>query len=104
MTDQILRHAIERGHIRWEKLSLIILDECHNATKNHPMASLMGGYGKEFRENKVPGVNLPRVIGLSATIVIGNSKVEKISEEIIDMERKLCCKAITYHDYEAVLK
>jgi hypothetical protein len=41
---------------------------------------------------------------LSATIIVGNSKIEKIAEEIEDMEKRLCCKAITYHNYEAVLK
>ncbi|XP_021945451.1 endoribonuclease Dicer [Folsomia candida] len=105
MTDQILRQAVERGHVRWEKVSLLVLDECHNATKNHPMASLMGFYKKEYNNGKRPGTDLPRVIGLSATIVVGNRyEVDKISDDISEIESKLCSKAITYHDYKAVLR
>ncbi|XP_021960857.1 endoribonuclease dcr-1 [Folsomia candida] len=102
MTDQILRQAVERGHVRWEKVSLLVVDECHNATKNHPMAILMGVYRDEFKTGKRPGKELPRVIGLSATIVVGNSKVNRIAQNISEIETRFCSKAVTYHDYQSV--
>jgi endoribonuclease Dicer len=104
MTDQILRQAVERAHIKWENMSLLILDECHNATKNHPMAMLMGFYKDAIKQGKIPGETLPRVLGLSATIIIGNSDEGKISQEIKEIQERLMSKAITYRDYGEVLK
>lgn len=105
MTDQILRVAVERGHIPWGDISLLILDECHNATKKHPMASLMSNYREAMEHGLIPGVDLPRVLGLSATLInTVRTDVKRIPEDIKTIERNLCSRAITHHNYEEVLR
>ncbi|ODN02769.1 Endoribonuclease Dicer 3, partial [Orchesella cincta] len=101
MSTQILVDAITKGFVRWTQIALVILDECHHAQKNHPMASLMKGYA-EKRESCPKDV--PKVLGLTATIIIGKSKVADIPKEIKDIEKLLCCKAVTHRNYEEVLR
>eukprot|EP00978_Attheya_sp_CCMP212_P031366 scaffold118224_cov58-Attheya_sp.AAC.2 len=63
-------------YVNINQFSLIVLDECHNAVGNSPMASLM-------RDGVAPNIsseNLgPRILGLTASIINGNLK---------NMERK----------------
>lgn len=41
MTPQILLDALRKAFLSTEKMSLIIIDECHRATGNHPYAKIM---------------------------------------------------------------
>lgn len=40
MTTQILLDAVTKAYINWGQIALLILDECHHAQKNHPMAEV----------------------------------------------------------------
>jgi len=46
----------------------------------------------------------PRILGLTATIIRGNSSVSKIPSEIQNIQSLFRAKAVTYKDYEEVLK
>lgn len=41
MTPQILLDALRKAYISFEVFGLIILDECHRASGNHPYAKIM---------------------------------------------------------------
>ncbi|CAL8072085.1 unnamed protein product [Orchesella dallaii] len=104
MSTQILLDAITKAYVSWNQIALLILDECHHAQKSHPMALLMKNYGERRVGNDLSACGLPKVLGLTATIIIGNSKIEEIPKEINDIEKLLCCKAVTHRNYEEVLK
>lgn len=64
----------------------------------------MASYGKSAASGGIIGETLPRVLGLTATIVKGNSKIENIPTEIERIQNLICATATTYHNYEEVLK
>jgi hypothetical protein len=51
-----------------------------------------------------PNYILPRVLGLSATIIKGTCKPHEVSDKIIELERTMNSAAVTYKDYEEVLR
>jgi endoribonuclease Dicer len=72
VSTQIVLDAITKGFIKWDQIALMILDECRHAQKKHPMAVLTQLYGarlilRGFSE-------MPKVLGLTATIIKGQSK------------------------------
>lgn len=63
---------------------------------------LMRIYGLQ---RKLKGAaELPKVLCLTATIIKGQSNPEKIPQDINDIEKLLCCRAVTHRNYEEVLK
>nr|WOD55121.1 DICER-like protein 3 [Abelmoschus esculentus] len=56
LTSQILLDALRNAFLSLEKVSLLIIDECHRATGNHPYARLM----------KVS--NSPKIFGMTASL------------------------------------
>lgn len=102
VSTQIVLDAITKGFIKWDQIALLILDECHHAQKNHPMACLMRIYGERLLLQGFSEV--PKVLGLTATIIKGQSKTEKIPTDVSEIEKLLCCKAVTHRNYEEVLK
>lgn len=61
---------------------------------------------KEYARAKQMEANypVPRILGLSATIIKGTCKPSQVSNKIIELEGALNSAAITYKDYEEVLK
>ena len=63
------------------------------------LSQVMQAYQDRLSSNSP---NIPRVLGLTATII--NGKKVHVAKEVEDMEKRLCAKALTYHRYEEVLK
>ena len=100
MTAQILVNILTHGFFAPKNINLLIMDECHNATKKHPYVRVM-----EF----LPISGGPHIMGLTASII--NEKYKKSADEesikmFLDgrmkaLEGTLRSKCITCSDREA---
>ncbi|XP_065660737.1 endoribonuclease Dicer isoform X3 [Hydra vulgaris] len=106
MTAQILVNILNHSIICLYNINLIIMDECHNATKNHSYVKLM-----EIFE-KYPKSEHPHILGLTASIInekytgIFNRQSIKsfLQDRILGLERRMRSKCITCSDPQATTK
>ncbi|XP_006881392.1 PREDICTED: probable ATP-dependent RNA helicase DDX58 [Elephantulus edwardii] len=73
LTPQILVNNLKNGTIPSLSIfTLMIFDECHNTNKNHPYNMIMFNY----LDQKLSGSSdpLPQVIGLTASVGVGDAK------------------------------
>lgn len=74
-------------------MSIVIIDECHHATGNHPMHAFLSAF-QYCDKNK-----LPRVIGLTGVIIKGN-KFGQVIEELKKLEATFRGNIVTISDTE----
>lgn len=57
-------------------------------------------------EAKAANSDVPRVLGLTATVINGGIKTNsnKIEEEIIGLQRRLCCRAVTHPNTKEIMR
>ncbi|KAL8107399.1 endoribonuclease Dicer homolog 3-like [Apium graveolens] len=81
MTPQILLDALRKAFVNFELISLLVLDECHHTTGNHPYAKLM----KEFYHHSG---EKPKVFGMTASPLIkkGISSVSDSNHHSSELE------------------
>ncbi|NWI28490.1 DDX58 helicase, partial [Sula dactylatra] len=73
LTPQILVNAIKQRILSSLSIfTLMIFDECHNTMGNHPYNVLMTTYLEEKFDS--PANQLPQVVGLTASVGVGNAK------------------------------
>lgn len=104
MTAQILVNILTHGFFSMQNINLLIMDECHNATKKHPYVQVM-----TFMP---PNLSGPHVMGLTASII--NEKYKKsptkssikmfLDEKMKKLECTLRAKCITCSDPESTSK
>lgn len=82
-TCQIVLDVIRHGFIKVTDFNLIIFDECHNATKDHPMHQLMSCFGDRSLDQS----QLPRVIGLTGMLTSPSVKPMNVVEDLIRSEK-----------------
>ncbi|KAF7244727.1 putative ATP-dependent RNA helicase DDX58 [Varanus komodoensis] len=82
MTPQILLNCLNDGTLSSLSLfTLMIFDECHNTTGNHPYSVLMSKYlDLKFEQPNTP---LPQIVGMTASLGVGNAKDLKETKEYI---------------------
>ncbi|CAG9768668.1 unnamed protein product [Ceutorhynchus assimilis] len=88
MTIQILVNLTNQGFLDLNKVNLIVFDECHRGVSDQPMRQLCKSLGT------IP--NQPRILGLTATLLNGNCKPDKVLVEVEKLE-------ITYHSQVATV-
>ncbi|KAF2463456.1 dicer-like protein 2 [Lindgomyces ingoldianus] len=80
-THQVLLDALTHAFITMNRLALIIFDEAHHCSKNHPASRIMSQFYKPLLQRN-RSVHIPRILGLSASPVMGarasSSDLEKI--------------------------
>ncbi|KAH7398974.1 dicer-like protein 2 [Phaeosphaeria sp. MPI-PUGE-AT-0046c] len=89
-THQVLLDALTHAFVKMSRLALLIFDEAHHCTQNHPAHRIMS----EFYVQQ-PGEardQLPRILGLSASPVM---KADATSEALQQIEKNLCATSRT---------
>jgi len=69
-------------------LSLLVIDECHNAKKNSPYAMIMEGYIKSKLGTENIAQTLPQIVGLTASPGAGDKpagEVDKTLEHLLNL-------------------
>ncbi|KAL2117135.1 hypothetical protein VTJ04DRAFT_9303 [Mycothermus thermophilus] len=69
-TYQILLDAVNHALVSLESLCLIVIDEAHNCTRNHPCARLMR---EHYAPRKAQGLPVPHILGLTASPLMRNN-------------------------------
>nr|XP_006123152.1 probable ATP-dependent RNA helicase DDX58 isoform X1 [Pelodiscus sinensis] len=86
LTPQILVNSLKDGTIPSLAIfTLIIFDECHNTTGNHPYNVLMTSYLNLKYDSAAK--QLPQIVGLTASVGVGSAKT---TEETIEYICTLC--------------
>ncbi|NWR94488.1 DDX58 helicase, partial [Furnarius figulus] len=82
LTPQILLNSINTGILKSLSIfTLMIFDECHNTTGNHPYNVLMTKYLEQKFDS--PADQLPQIVGLTASFGVGNATtIEETIEHI----------------------
>ncbi|XP_067628454.1 endoribonuclease Dcr-2 isoform X2 [Eurosta solidaginis] len=93
-TAQIFVDIVSQNYIKITDLSVVVIDECHHATKSHPMHAFMSHFQKVTDKSK-----LPRVIGLTGVLLKGN-KLVKILEELESLEATFRGNIVTVSSIE----
>ena len=78
--------VLSRGHLAMADLALLIIDECHHAVGNHAYSRIME---QHYHQAKRQGLPVPKVLGLSASLVIRSVKVAQFRAEKAQLERTL---------------
>ncbi|XP_009898623.1 antiviral innate immune response receptor RIG-I [Dryobates pubescens] len=87
LTPQILVNCFKQGILTsLSVFTLMIFDECHNTTGNHPYNVLMTRYLEQKFASSAS--QLPQIVGLTASVGVGNAKSIK---EAIEHICTLCC-------------
>ncbi|MBA0752984.1 hypothetical protein Gogos_000140, partial [Gossypium gossypioides] len=93
MTPQILLDALWKAFLSLEMVSLMIIDECHHATGNHPYAKIM----KEFYQKSN---NKPKIFGMTASPVVSKGALSNndCEDQISELENVMDCMMYTIED------
>ena len=99
MTAQIFVNILSAGFVPLEKINLVIFDECHHATKDHPYCQVMRLFDIFAQSDEVP-----RVLGLTAALIQGKCRAFEVEKRITQLEKVLQCRAQTSQDLVTVHK
>ncbi|GAA5894992.1 uncharacterized protein JCM6883_002284 [Sporobolomyces salmoneus] len=80
MTPQVFLNLCDNAYWTFDKISLIIFDECHNCSKNHPCAVVMRNHYHPLKARD-PSL-LPRILGLTASPIYNVKRPEKTISEL----------------------
>eukprot|EP00892_Ulva_mutabilis_P005977 jgi/Ulvmu1/3751/UM174_0008.1 len=93
MTPKILEDLLTCGTVKFWDISLLIFDEAHHCSGDHPYAQIMRQYAEAAKPDR------PHILGMTASPV--NSKVtstEKLISSLVGLEKLMDSKLITIHD------
>ncbi|KAA3486198.1 endoribonuclease Dicer-like protein 3-like [Gossypium australe] len=85
ITPQILLDALWKAFLSLELVSLMIIDECHHATGNHP-------YTEIIKNNK------PKIFGMTALPIVSKGALSNndCEDQISELENVMDCMMETY--------
>ncbi|XP_059487782.1 endoribonuclease Dicer-like [Neocloeon triangulifer] len=94
MGSQILLDILDKGFLKMTDICLLVLDECHHATEKHNMNLIFANHFR--KENPC----MPRILGLTATLVKKNVPLHKLQQMMGDLENNLCSRIVKHFNYE----
>lgn len=100
MTMTIFKNLLASNKIRLSQVNLLIFDECHHAVKNHDYVQIM----RMFRPYIKVGDDIPRRLGLTASLIPSKCKPGDIERKILELEEILACRSQTAGDLQQVAK
>uniref|UniRef100_A0AC35TIS6 Endoribonuclease Dcr-1 n=1 Tax=Rhabditophanes sp. KR3021 TaxID=114890 RepID=A0AC35TIS6_9BILA len=93
ITAQILVDLINHNIIKFDKIALMVLDECHHVMgASHPYACIMEQY-KKFKGDK------PAILGLTASLINARIKADLLGRELKKLENKMQARIVTADTY-----
>ncbi|KFV82733.1 putative ATP-dependent RNA helicase DDX58, partial [Struthio camelus australis] len=94
LTPQILVNSFQDGTLHSLSIfTLMVFDECHNTTGNHPYNVLMTKYLEQKFDSSAN--QLPQIVGLTASVGVGSAKnTEEVTEHI--------CTLCSYLDIQTI--
>uniref|UniRef100_A0A0P4WEE1 Uncharacterized protein n=1 Tax=Scylla olivacea TaxID=85551 RepID=A0A0P4WEE1_SCYOL len=101
LVAQIFLDLILHSQMSLADVNLLILDECHHATGNHPMREIMRTY-ERLKAHK-PEL-CPRVLGLTACVIHKKCKFDDVRNQIKELEKTMFSALTTSVDAQAVKK
>lgn len=91
LTAGKFHNALKNGHLKISNLDMIIFDECHHTTENHPYNYIMQYYYEE--KYKIVGSKVPKILGLTASVGIG--RVKDAAKHLIKLCANLDCDKVS---------
>ncbi|CAO4371830.1 unnamed protein product [Caenorhabditis nigoni] len=86
ITAQCLLDLINHAYVRLQDTCVLIFDECHHALgSKHPYRLIMSKY----KDLKKAGMPVPRVLGLTASLIKEKVAPDKLSEQLNKLENVL---------------
>ncbi|CAL1295864.1 unnamed protein product [Larinioides sclopetarius] len=98
MTGEIFRIIVDHAFIPLRQIKLLILDECHRTQGDHPYRQAM----KCFID--LPPSDMPRIFGLTASLLNGKCKPTKLEKNLRDLEMNLRSTIVTASDLTDIQK
>ncbi|XP_071041573.1 endoribonuclease Dicer isoform X2 [Parasteatoda tepidariorum] len=97
MTAEIFRIILDHAFISPKQIQLLIFDECHRAQKDHPYRQAM-----KYLHDKQD--ELPRIFGLSASLLNGKCKPTQLEKRLKELEATMLCGITTASDIAELQK
>ncbi|EQC37255.1 hypothetical protein SDRG_05479 [Saprolegnia diclina VS20] len=99
-TPEILRNILAKGYITFERINLLVFDECHHTAKRHPYNQIM----KEYKKNAA--VSKPRIFGTTACPTLEcasnlEATLKKITMDANAMGLYAACAPMLHETYPA---
>ena len=94
MTAQIFLDLLNHAYIKLSQVNLLIFDECHHAKKEHPYRLITQAFNACCKDE------LPKIMGLTASVVKGKVKPQNVESEIKKLECTLRATCETSQDKE----
>ncbi|KAI9366884.1 hypothetical protein DFJ73DRAFT_891325, partial [Zopfochytrium polystomum] len=100
ITPQIFLNILRHGFMSLrEHVSLIIFDECHHATRNHPYTLIM----QEYYHSILDPQCRPKVFGMTASPIYQNASTREASvQRLTELQDTLDCSVITVSERSSV--
>jgi len=99
---EVFKSALEAGQISMSDVSLLVFDETHHTTKNHPFKLILSQHYAQIPVDR----ERPRVLGLSASPASGEDESEtkkKLLQMEKDMEAQVLVPMESSQDLEKAL-
>ena len=104
LVHQIFLDLLTHSYFKLSDTALIVMDECHHAQsmKEHPYTKIMTDWYHQLRQSDPS--KLPKILGLTACLMVKNVTVEKFHQEKNILEGILDSKVETATDLYEILK